>query len=159
MSKMVVYSAKYDMTMTSHPLYFINKFIKEAQNAHMPDISIKVSLALVEVARVIGTELDITYVNIQETFFSIISQLEEIAKESFRHDKSTSIKILKQPFRDLKELFNTEKLAKHQDAPVIVADIDRVLGEFDALELVMKTIPPIPSFDNESSTESTEIKG
>ena len=150
MSKLVVYSAKYDITMTSHPLYFIHKFIKESQQANMPDISVKASLALLEVSRVIGTELDITYTNLQETFFNIISQLEEIAKETFRQDKTVNIQILTQPFKELKELFSTEKLSQHEDRLVIVADIDRVLGEFNALELVMKTIPPIPTFDNET---------
>ena len=158
MSKMIVHAAKYDMTMTSHPLYFLQKFIKEAQKANMSDIPLKASLALLEVARVIGTELDMTYVSIQETFFSIISQLEEIAKETFRQDKTTSIKILTQPFRELKTLFNAEKLSKHQDTPMIIADLDRILSEFNALELVMKTVPPIPSFNEEPSTQTPPLQ-
>lgn len=150
MSKIVVYCAHYEMTLTSHPLYFIHKFIKESQHAAMPDLSVKASLALLEVARVIGTELDITSASLQETFFTLISQLEEIAKEAFKQDKSTNIKILTQPLRELKELFKREKLVKHHDTPVILADIERVLGEFEALELVMKTLPPLPNFDVDS---------
>lgn len=147
LGKIVVNSAKYDMTMTVHPLFILGKLVKKAQDQDMQDISVKATITLLEVSKMILSEIDITYANLQETFLSIIHQLEEIAKETFRKDKTISIKLLTQPFQELKALFSSEKMAQHQDSSVILTDIGRVLNEFATLELVMKTMPPIPQVE------------
>ena len=79
----------------------------------------------------------------------LITQLHEITKEAFKQDKSINISMLTQPFRDMKAFFASEKLAQHQDTPVIVDRINQVIGEFDALEVILKTLPPIPQISEE----------
>lgn len=143
MGKTAIAAAQCDISLASYPLHFLGRMTKSAQEKGLQEVSPKASCTLLEVARYILTEIDITYLELQEPFFSIIANLDEIAKEMFRRDKSMSIKLLIQPFLDLKALFNEPKVAAHRDTPVILQEIDRVLAEYDALQMVMKTIPPI----------------
>ena len=94
-------------------------------------------------------DIDIKYLEIRDPYLSIINGLEVLAKGTFKRDKTTNIAILMQPFKDLKVLFQSEKAKEHQDTPVIMQNIDRVLGEFEALQMVMNTIPPIPDMKDE----------
>jgi hypothetical protein len=151
LGKIAVDAAKYDMTLASPPLRFIGKFSLKADAEGMEEVPIKTSCLLLEIAKIILEEIDITYQEIKDPFLSIINNLEEMSKTAFRRNKSTSIPVLIQPFLDLKELFKNEKIAAHQDSPVIVQNIDRVLGEFQALLMVMHTMPIIPSVSEEEA--------
>ena len=93
----------------------------------------------------IPREIDIQYLEIKEVFLSIILYMHEIAKETFRQDKESNLKLLAQPFRDLKATFKKEPLVGHQDTPVIDRMINSILEEFAALESVMTTMPPLPA--------------
>lgn len=145
MGKIIIDAAKYDISMPGYPLHFIGKFAVAAQNKGLQDVGPKAVLTLLEVAKTILAEIDVTYAELQEPFFSLISQMNEITKEMFRQDKTLSIKLLTQPFHDLKDLFKSEKMANHQDTPAILQKIDGVLAEYDALENVMRAVPPIPA--------------
>lgn len=147
--KIIVLAAKYDITIANPPIHFLEEFALAAQKAKMGDIGDYASCVLIEVAKKILTEVDITYLEIRDAFFAIINALEEISKESFRQDKNISMQVLNQPLRELKSLFQTEALQKHQDTAIIQQDIDRVTGEFDALGMVMRTVPPIPKVEEE----------
>lgn len=149
LGKMIIHCAKFDLTLVSYPVHFLSHNAKAAMDKGMSEIGVKASLTLLEVSKTIIEEVDYTYLDLKDPFFSITNGLEEIAKDSFLHDKSINLKILTQPFRDLKELFNNPKVANHQDTPIIIQNIDRVLGEYDSLELVMRTIPPIPEMPEE----------
>lgn len=150
LGKIVVSSAKYDLTLTDYPLHFLGRITLKAQNKGLTEVGQKAICTLVEVAKMILTEIDITYLELEESFFTLTSQLDNISKEMFRQDKTMNIKILKQPFLDLKELFTKEKVGSHQDTPAIVRDIDRILAEYDALEAVMRSVPPIPKVVSEA---------
>ncbi len=156
LGKIAISSAKYDLTIVSYPVHFLGKFAKSAQENNMQDVAVKATLTLLEVSRVIITEVDIAYADLKDPFLGIITHLDEIAKETFRQDKSTNIKILIQPFRDLKELFKNEKVVTHQDTPVIVQNLDRIIGEFEALEMVLMRIPPIPTLSEVIPPEETK---
>lgn len=152
LGKITIHCAKFDLSLVSYPVHFLSRNVKAAMDKGMMEIGVKASLTLLEVSKTIINEVDYTYADLKDPFFSIINALEEIAKETFLHDKSTNLKILTQPFRDLKELFKNPKVANHQDTPAILLNIDRVLGEYDSLELVMKTIPPIPQIPEEKKS-------
>lgn len=141
--KITIDAAKYDISLASYPLYYIGKFSREALNKHLPEVVETTQYTLLAVSKEI-LAMDLTYLEIRDPFLSIINSLEEIARETFKQNKSINMLIIKQPFNELKQLFNTEKLANHPDVPVIIQNIDRVVGEFDALEMVLKTMPPIP---------------
>lgn len=152
LGKVILYAAKYDLSLVSFPVHQLGKFTRKAQDQKMPDMGLKGTCTLLEIAKAIVNEIDLTYMELQDPFFSIITQLDEIAKETFRLDKSSNIKLLTQPFRDLKDLFLSEKLQQHQDSAVIIGDIDRVMAEWDALEMVLRTIPPIPNIPEEQTS-------
>jgi len=145
MGKITIYCAKYDMTLCVHPLIYLGKFAKKSVENKFQDVGVRATCTLLEVAKEIVSEIDLTYLEIQEPFLCLIGQLESIAKESFKQDKNSKIMILIQPFLDLKELFKSEKSANHQDIAVIKQDLDRIIAEFQIYETVMRSIPPIPA--------------
>lgn len=144
LGKVTFYAAKYDITMATYPIHYIGKFAKKAQENQMPDVANRATLTLIEVSKILLNEIDITYAELKDPFFSIISHMQDLAKEAFRMDRKTDIRLLTQPFLDLKELFKSDKVAKHPDTPAIVQNIDRALEEFQMLDEVLRTMPPLP---------------
>lgn len=144
LGKIAIDAAEYDITMASPPLRFLGKFAVKAQDKEMKEAPIKASCTLLGVAHTILNDIDVTYLEIKDPFFSIVNALEELAKGTFRKDKSTNISLLMQPFLELKAMFSADRVKEHQDTPAIVQNIDRVLGEFEALQMVMNTLPPMP---------------
>lgn len=143
LGKIAVDAAKCDLSYTVYPLHYMGQFTQDAQDEDLGDMAVRGTIALVEVSRRIIDEVDLQYAALREPFFTVIGQLEEINKEIFRQDKTTNIQILKQPFIELKALFDQEKVANHQDTPIIRADIDRVIGEFTELEAIMNQMPSV----------------
>lgn len=157
LGKIAVDAAKYDLSMASYPLFYLNKFAKKAIEHKLPEVGTKATLVLIEVSKVIVKDVDIKYSDLKDPFLAIINHLEEIAKETFRQNKSISIGLLSQPFKELKEIFNDPKVSNHQDQPVIIQDIDRVINEFAALEAVMSAMPPIPKISEEEEEKPIQI--
>ena len=153
--KVAIDAAKCDITLSSFPLQYIGKLGFDAHQQKLQDIGLKTTCLYIEIAKALLTEIDITYAELQEPFFTIIHHMDDIAKETFKQNKEIPIKALTQPFRDLRTLFSEGKPAAHQDAPMIIADIDRVIVEFDALEMVLRTIPPISTLTGSSQQDVT----
>lgn len=142
--KIAFYAAKCDMTLPVQPLIHFGKFAITAVQHKFLDVGVRSICALLEIAKAIVAEVDLKYVEIQEPFLCLIGQLENISKEIFKEDKKIKMMLLTQPFLDLKELFEQETLASHQDTPIIQKDLDRILAEYQILETVMRTMPPMP---------------
>ena len=104
---------------------------------------------LLEVAKKILTEVNITYLEIRDTFFTLISQLEDISKETFRQNRDIDAG-LEYPLLELRALFEPRRWPKHGDTLVILKTLGRVTGEFDALGMVLRTVPPIPKTEEEA---------
>lgn len=152
MGKIIVYSAKFDLSMVSFPTHFLTKFGLKALQHHFDEVAVLTTSTLMEIAKTILTDIDVTYAELEEPFRAIINGLDAIAKSTFRKHKETSIKVLIQPFIDLKALFQTEKMAHHRDTPTILQEIDRVLDEYTVLEQVMQTMPPLTELGNFEGT-------
>ena len=142
--KMILSSGQCDMSLATYSIHYMGKWALKAQAHRVPDIAEKATVMFVEVSKSLVQDVDLTYEEIKEPFLSLIRYMHELAKEMFRQDKKMSTKLLTQPFRDLRALFTDSKIAGHQDAPAIIADLDRVLGEFSALDAVLQMMPPIP---------------
>ncbi len=153
LGKITIDSARFDISLTSYPIHYIGKFSGKAQDEDLDEVTEKATCTLLEVGRIIINEVDVRYLDIKEPFFNIIQHMEEFAKYTFSQDKSINISILTQPFHELKGFFGSDKLATHQDTPTIIADINRVINQFDQLELVMKTIPKIQLDEDEDIPE------
>ncbi|MEI8364787.1 MAG: hypothetical protein WCF65_00045 [Parachlamydiaceae bacterium] len=148
LGKISVAAAQYDMSLASAPIRFLGKCAKKAQDEGLEETALTASCVFSEIAKEILTQVDITYYEIKDPFLSIINGMEVLAKESFRRNKDMNIGLLAQPFKQLRELFKGDKVKNHQDTPIIVQNIDRVLGEFEALLIVMNTIPTIPKVND-----------
>lgn len=147
LGKITVDAAKYDLSIASYPLHYFGKFSLRAQNSGMQEIGNKATCILIEVAKAIISQVDLNYQELKAPFLSLINDLEKIAKETFKQDKTVSIQFLIQPFKDLKKVFETnEKIKNHQDTPVLIQALDRIIEEFNTLEVVMKTMPPLSTF-------------
>lgn len=151
LGKIIIASAKFDLSMVSFPTHFLSKFGLKAQQHHFAEVADLTTSTLLEIARTILSEIDVTYAELQEPFRAILNGLDAIAKGSFKKDKNTSIQVLIQPFKEIKALFDTEKMDNHPDTPVILNEIERITDEFTALEQVMRAIPAIPEM-NEPET-------
>jgi len=160
LGKICIYGAKYDITLASYPVYYIGKLTAKAQYKGLQEVGNRATLTLLEVSKVIVDEVDLQYVEIKETFLTIINNMHEIAKDTFKNDKTVNIRIITQPFYELRELFQSEKMANHQDTPSIISNIDLVLDEFTTLETVMTTMPPVSQMvkEREATPEATEEK-
>lgn len=157
MGKLIVQCARFDLSMVAFPTHFLTKFGLKAQQHHFDEVTVLTTSTLLEIAKTILTDVDVTYAELQEPFRSIITGLDAIAKGTFKKRKDTSIKVLIQPFLDLKGFFQTPKMANHRDTPVILAEIDRILDEYSVLEQVMQAIPPIPDLGTSEGQAPTEF--
>lgn len=150
LGKISVDAAKYDVSLASAPLRFLGKCAKKAQDQGLEETEITATCIFLEVAKEIITEIDLTYYEIKDAFLSIINGMEVLSKEAFKRDKTMNINLLIQPFKDLRALFENEKVKNHQDTPIILQNIDRVIGEYEALLIVMNTMPEIPRIEEEN---------
>jgi len=149
LGKIAISAAKYDVSLASAPLRFLGKCAKIAQDEGFEETTLTALCTFYEVAKTILNDIDLQYYMIKDTFLSIINGMETLAKGDFRRNKEMDLNLLMQPFRDLLVLFDNPKVKNHQDAPIIISNIKRVLGEFEALQMVMATMPKIPVVEPE----------
>lgn len=145
LGKMALHAAKFDISLAPYPIQTLGKCALVDQKLKLSAVGVKATITLVEISKTMLKEIDVTFLELQDTFVTAVNQLKEIAQEAFKQDKSINISLLKQPLIQLKELFSSEKMRSHRDTPVIVDAIERALAEFEALEMVLKTLPPIPT--------------
>lgn len=151
--KIDIAAAKLDLSLATYPLPFLGRFALSAQRAGLTEVGPKSIITLLQVARTIVNEVDLTYAELQDPFFTLVNQIYEISKETFRQDKTMNVKVLLQPFYDLKELFQKDRIANHVDTPAIQQHIDRYISEFQALDAVLRTMPSMaPVSDTEATT-------
>lgn len=154
--KIAIAVAKYHPAWASLPLNSIGKMTQEAQSYDLDDVAIKASITLQQIGKKILDDDPSLQLPIQDMFFTILGRLEKIAQTTFRKDKTTNIDVLIHPFRDMKHWFTEEKYKNHPDAAAIVNDLERVMGEFEALEMVLRTMPNIPGMPEEEEEEPPE---
>jgi hypothetical protein len=155
LGKIIVYSAQYDMSMATFPARYLGKFAIKGQQQDFYEEAEMATSTLLEVSRTIIADIDLNYSEIQELFQAIITGLSSIAKMTFKKDKTVNIRLISQPLRDLKALFQSDKMANQRDTPAVIRDIDNALAEFEALEQVMRTIPPFTTPEETSGTSIT----
>lgn len=137
--KLAIHLGNMGGSLAAFPIQYIGKWTIRAQKGPFPDAGIKGSCLLLEVAKELTTSFNKE--ELQEPFISAAMQLAEIARVTFRHDKSVSIPLIAQPLRELLAIATTS-LAGSPAYPSVEAAIKNVLDEFDALQSVMLSIPP-----------------
>lgn len=144
LGKVSVTAADADISLVPYGVRYIGSLSKKGVQAHFDGAGLKAILTLVQVSKLILSDHDIAQKLIEKPFIPILRAMEEIAKECFRQDKSMALHLLTNPFQELKAIFQHERFTTHPDTPAILKELDRILGDFANLELVLRTIPPIP---------------
>ena len=145
LGRLAISAAKYDLSLSLYPIQTIGRATIIALQNRLKESAVKAELLLVEVAKAIINEVDVTYNDLKSPYLAIIDNLDILSKEMFKQDKSIEVPILTQPFLQIRELLADSKLKEHQDTPLIQLEIDRVLGEYAALQAVLMSRPPIPT--------------
>ena len=143
LGKIIAACAKFDLSMVAFPTHVMGKLALKALQYQFNEVAALGTSTLLELAKTIINEIDLSYAELQDPFNAIINNLNYIGQATFKKDKSINPKLIAQPFRELKELFQNKKVESLQDTPIILQHIDSVLAEYDILAQVMRTIPSI----------------
>lgn len=149
LGKIISYCSSYDISTATFPVHFLVKFGLKGLQHHFGEIGVLTTSTLLEISKHATQDVDLTYEELQAPFRAIINGLDALAKQSFKQDKTKPLKGLVYPLIELKNLFETEKMKGHRDTPIIIASIDQVIAEFQALQSIMQTIPSIPEEEDE----------
>ena len=144
-------AAKGDTHKANQPLGQMGSLGLVALEQNVADLSVKASMVLMAVARRLVTEGPSD--QLKEPLLTLVGQLELLAKTTFRKDKETEIKILTEPFLQLKVLFSQATYDNRNDVQSALRAVDSVLADFQNLELVMNTLPPIHSTEEDEEEE------
>lgn len=144
-TKLASFAAKVDLSLALYPLHYLRRMAKKAVEEGHLDVGVKTTLSTQALAKEIVKLPSLESQELEPPFHCLIDIMEEVAKETFRKEKSTPIELLMRPFLDLKTLFNETQLVNHQDTPAIQKQLDRIIGEFQALDALLKTMPPLPN--------------
>lgn len=145
LGKLALHALKTHPHFTASALALSGKLAEESVRAGYRDVGIKTGLMLIELSRSIAEEGDVEEKELQEALLEIVKNLEEISKELYKQNKNTPLEIIKEPLLQLKLVLVGSKNNNHPAVALAIADIDRVLSEYQELELILRTIPPITS--------------
>ncbi len=159
LTKLASYSTKIDLTLTTLPLHYVGKLAEEAQAKGQADVGVRATLGLLEVAKKISQLKDLAYLDIKPSLITLIIILDRLAKGAFKLDKTSSIQILTQPFVQLRALIAQSPLKDHQDRKAVEQKIDQIMAEFEALDTLLKTMPPLPTLSREGEPETQAPAG
>jgi len=137
LSQFIVVATRCRIEISGFCIRALKSCVDVAQDEDFDDIVVKASCALEEVVKEIAVEPEVGSLEVRETFIAIIDQMETLAKGMFQRDKTINIEALSQSFYKIRELLQNEPMASHPDQSPILAEVNRVVGEFVALQQVM----------------------
>lgn len=152
--KLSILAAEKNPLLASEPIQRISELGLANMRVDEQDLGLKTTRLLVQIGKRIASQKNLEGVSIEPSFLTLISGLEKIAKESFRKNKETPIPLLSEPFKEIQTLFKEGSAATDSGAKAILEKNDQVLSDFANLELVLRTLPPIPSVE-EPKEEAT----
>ncbi len=129
--------------LSQEPVQAMGKCGLMALQKNLPSVAEKTMYSLQKLAHVLLQDAPFERVSLKDVFVAIIVEMDQIAKETFKKDKTVSIPLLTHPLRELKNFLEQPGFANMQDKDWILREINRVLGEFATLEQVLRSIPPL----------------
>lgn len=156
LGKLVVDSSISGRDLSGLPIQCIVTGVNKAVSLGAEDVCAKAMVTLQEVVRTLIVDRKLVEDALIGPVIGICSHMEQMAKESFKRDKTLNVQLLAQPFRAIKELIQEPVYKERQDLEVILRDIDRILSEFSALELVMLKMPEAAKYKPGEFQESPE---
>jgi len=135
LGKVIIVSVRCQVPITDVCIHILRDFVDSAEEEAFAVTAIKISCAFEEVAKAIVADPKVESLIIKDSLVLLIEQMDKMAKEVFRRDKTIDIGGLLNPFYELQKII--KPMDSHPDQPVVLAEIDRVIGEFVALQQVM----------------------
>lgn len=135
--------------MGTHPhfagaaLTIAGNLAEKAVHEGFRDVAVKTGLMLIELSHTAANEAPLDDKDLGDAMLEVVKTLENISKEIYRQDKTIPLEVLRAPFLQLKTALAGSPNVNHPTVTMTIHDIDRVLAEFQELELILKTIPPI----------------
>lgn len=145
LGKMIYSVTKYFPSLSTLPIELLGKVTVEAEENGFDDTAIKAELTLVQTGIAILEDDPSMEMPVKDIFLNIISQLELISNSIYNSDPSINLDLLTQTFHQIKDLFSKGKYSAHPDAGVIITAAENVIGTFDALEEIKRTMPKLSS--------------
>jgi hypothetical protein len=135
--KMSLYFVKWHPSLTHLPLVYIERCANQAIDINNEEVVTRACLTLSELAKnfiAIAKEKGESY---RELIFLTLSHLEEILKNNFQRNKGIYPVLLMQPFAEIAQMIGSDGFKSFPDREAILAELKRILTEFNALDLVM----------------------
>lgn len=142
--KLALHSINTHPSFAGYSVTYAGKLAVKAVKAGLREVGIKTGLMLIELTKSIVNEVSLDEYDLKEPLLGVVKNLEEISKELYRQEKATPLEIIREPLLLLKTVLVGSKSSEHPTVVLAIADTDRVLAEFQALEVILNTIPPIP---------------
>lgn len=139
--KIALHLGKNCPALAAIPIQSIGRWTVRGQRAVLHDVGVKGSCLLVELAKELLVGESVDNEALQEILIAIAAQLAEIARTTFRLDKSVNILTITQSLHDLQQLVGASGRTELSRVPIAIKVI---LEEFSALQDIMRTIPPLP---------------
>ncbi len=140
LGKSILLVARYDAVLSRLPVHFLGKCEEMCRDAKMDDMIIRSSCTLQEIVKTLVNEEEYSSKEVGELILSLLKRLEEMAKAIFRKDKSINLNLIRDPFKEIIQVLKEEKTFPLPFRNEVTLELERILGEFAALELVMRKI-------------------
>lgn len=138
--KLCLRLSNFDVGMVGFPLHFLSQFAETAEEEDFEEVLMQVSCTMEAVAKQLISEAKGG--DLKTPVIGLLTEIQLIAENQFRRNKSTSIQLLSQPFIEIKAMLKAGPIVEHPDYDMISKDLDRIIGEFAALAQVMAKMPP-----------------
>lgn len=92
LGKIIIHCAQYDVSLVSFPIHFLTKFGLKAQQHHFYEVAELTTSTLLEISKTILTEIDVTYMELQEPFKAIVNGLSALARGAFKKERIQTLK-------------------------------------------------------------------
>ncbi len=124
-------------------LVIAGNLAEKAVKGDAKDVAIKTSLMLIELCHTAANEAPLDDKDLGDALVEVVKTLETISKELYRQDKGIPLEVIRAPFLQLKTALTESPSVNHPTIVLTLHEVDRVLAEYQELELILKTIPPI----------------
>lgn len=152
--KLAIVAAEKNPVLAGEPIERIGQLGLDNMETDKRDLGLKTTRLLVQIFKRIGSQKRAEKGSLENPTLTLLCTLENIAKESFRKNKETPIPLLAEPFKEIETLFTEGTCSTYPEAPVILQKTRQVLSDFANLELILRTLPTLPSLET-----PTEDKG
>lgn len=149
--KLAIVAAEKNPILASDPIEKIGQLSLENMERDPRDLGLKNTRLLMQIAKRIASHKHTDGASVEKPFLTLLSHLENIAKESFRKNKETPIPLLSDPFKEIKTLFTEGACATYPGSEAILQKNEQVLSDFINLELILRTLPTL--------SQATDVEG